>query len=74
MDEISFQKIAEDVIATFDKPALRPIFIFCVNGHLAAALAIKIVMETNKTFTKELAVAYVMSKRYEIKDMPSWLY
>ena len=49
-------------------------FIFCVNGYIAAALAIRIVMETNKAFNKELAVAYVMNKRYEIKDMPSWFY
>lgn len=48
--------------------------IFCVNGFLSAAVAIKLLMETNKTFSKELAVAYVMNKRYEMKDMPNWLY
>jgi hypothetical protein len=31
-------------------------------------------MHTNKAFNKELAVAYVMNKRFELKDMPSWLY
>jgi len=31
-------------------------------------------MKTNKAFNKEIAVAYVMNKRYELKDMPSWLY
>lgn len=46
----------------------------CVNGMLASALAIRLMMETNKAFNKELAVAYVMNLRYEVKDMPSWLY
>jgi hypothetical protein len=31
-------------------------------------------MDTNKTYTKELATAYVMSKRYELKDMEAWLF
>ena len=56
-----------------DKDRL-PIFIFDVNGMIAAAVAIKLMMETNKTFNKELAVAYIMNKRYELKDMPGWLY
>jgi hypothetical protein len=51
-----------------------PVFVFDVNGFLAGAIAIKVLMSTNKTFSKELAVAYVMNKRYELRDMPSWLY
>ena len=45
-----------------------------VNGMLASALAVKLMMATNKMYNKELAVAYVMNLRYEVKDMPSWLY
>jgi hypothetical protein len=46
----------------------------CVNGFLSGAIAAKLIMETNKTFNRELAMAYVMGKRYELKDMPGWLY
>ena len=52
----------------------EPIFIFCVNGFLSGAIAVRLTMESNKTFTKELAMAYVMNKRYDLKDMPGWLY
>merc|ERR1712070_1299005 len=45
-----------------------------INGSLACALGVKLLMAQNKMFTKELAVAKVMNLRYEIKDMPSWLY
>lgn len=37
-------------------------------------MAIKLQMDTNKTFNKELASAFVMTKRYELKDMAPWLY
>lgn len=57
-----------------DKKDKLPMFIFCVNGYLSSAVAIKLLMETNKAFSKEIAVAYVMNKRYELKDMPNWLY
>ena len=65
--------ISEQVISIINE-GKGPVFIFCVNGFLSGAIAIKVQMATNKTFTKELAVAYVMNKRYELKDMPSWLY
>jgi len=41
---------------------------------LSGALAIKLTMEFNKTFNRELAMTYVANKRYELKDMPRWLY
>ena len=34
----------------------------------------KVVMDTNKTFTKELATAFVITKRYELNDVQTWLY
>lgn len=48
--------------------------VFCVSGQISGAMAIKLQMDTNKTFNKELASAYVMTKRYELKDMQPWLY
>lgn len=54
--------------------AKEPLMIFCVSGHVSGAMAIKLQMDTNKTFNKELASAYVMTKRYELKDMQAWLY
>ena len=47
---------------------------FCVSGMVSGAVAVKIMMDTNLNYSKEMAVAYVMSKRYELKDMPSWLF
>ena len=47
---------------------------FCVNGMFSGAIAVKLIMEYNKTFNRELAMAYVTGKRYELKDMPVWLY
>jgi len=52
----------------------QPIFIFCVNGMFSGAVAAKLMMETNQTFNKEIAMAYVMNKRYELQEMPNWLY
>jgi len=45
----------------------QPIFIFCVNGMFSGAVAAKLMMETNQTFNKEIAMAYVMNKRYELQ-------
>lgn len=51
-----------------------PVFLFCINGFLSSAVACEYVMRTNKAFSKEIAMAYIMNKRYENKDMPAWLY
>jgi len=48
--------------------------LMCVSGQLSGALAIKVVMDTNATFTKELATAFVMTKRYELNAIQAWLY
>jgi hypothetical protein len=47
---------------------------FCVIGIFSGAIAVKLIMEYNKTFNRELAMAYVTGKRYELKEMPGWLY
>ena len=75
METLPLHSIYEQIQTTvLDHKEKLPCFIFCVNGLLSGAVAVKIMMESNKTFTKELAVAYVMNKRYELKDMPNWLY
>mmetsp|Transcript_19224 Transcript_19224/g.29471 ORF Transcript_19224/g.29471 Transcript_19224/m.29471 type:complete len:114 (-) Transcript_19224:3-344(-) len=53
-----------------------PVFMFCVNGQLSGAIAGRLAMEQNKAFmgNKEIAMASIFSKRYELKDMPTWLY
>ena len=51
-----------------------PILIFDISGMLSAALGVKIMLETNKAWSKEIAMAYIINKRYEAKDMPAWLY
>ena len=47
---------------------------FCINGYLSAAVAARYIMEKTKGANKQLAIASIMSKRYENKDMPSWLF
>jgi hypothetical protein len=31
-------------------------------------------LDQNKMFQKETAAAFVMQRRYELKDLPGWLY
>jgi len=31
-------------------------------------------MDTNKMFSKEIATAFVMQRRFELKDIQPWLY
>lgn len=75
LETLPIHTITEQIQSqVLDKKEKLPMFIFCVNGYLSGAVAVKLLMETNKTFSKELAVASVMNKRYELKDMPHWLY
>jgi hypothetical protein len=41
---------------------------------LSAAICIKVMLETNKAWSKEIATAFIINKRYEAKDIPPWLY
>ena len=68
MDEIS------EMVQKLIKEGKGPVFMFCVSGQVAGGVAIKIQMDTNVNYSKEMAVAYVMSKRYELKDMKPWLF
>ena len=51
-----------------------PVFVFDISGILSAALCVKVMLETNRAWSKEIATAFIINKRYEAKDMPSWLY
>ena len=65
-----------DVISTQLQAMLKKgkVFIFCPSGQVSGALAIKFAMDTNKVFTKEIATAFAMQRRFELKDMAPWLY
>lgn len=41
---------------------------------LSAAIGVKVMLETNRAWSKELAMAYIINKRYDAKEMPAWLY
>ena len=69
----SFEPVV-DKIEEIHKTSEYPVFLFCVNGFLSSAIACQYLMRVNSTFSKELAMASVMAKRYENKDMPGWLY
>ena len=58
----------EGILHSKDKQSF-PVMIFCLTGQISGAMAIKLQMDTNSTFNKEIASAYVMTKRYELKDM-----
>lgn len=55
-------------------PDKKPILIFDVSGMLSAAICIKVMLETNKAWSREIATAFILNKRYEAKEIPSWLY
>jgi hypothetical protein len=51
-----------------------PLFVFDVSGMLSAAVCLKVILDTNKAWSKEIGTVFIINKRYEAKDMPSWLY
>jgi hypothetical protein len=71
---IDFDPLSTQVQELIKDKNKSPVMIFCVSGQVSGALAIKMTMDTNKTFNKELASAYVMTKRYELKDIQPWLF
>jgi hypothetical protein len=74
LEALDLQPIVDQVKEVMDNKEKQPVFMFCVNGMFSGAIAVKLIMEYNKTFNRELAMAYVTGKRYELKDMPGWLY
>ena len=67
-----------DVISAFIvneiKSSRGPVFMFDVSGIISAALSIRVMLEFNRAWSKEIATAFIFNKRYEAKDMPAWLY
>ena len=57
-------------------PETGPVLILCVSGYLSGALAIKVSMDTNPSFTShpQIASTYVMQRRHELKDIEPWLF
>jgi len=41
---------------------------------ISYAFGVKLMIEKNKAWSKEIAMLYIINKRYEAKDMPSWLF
>lgn len=52
----------------------NPVLVFCLSGFISSALCIKIMVETNRAWSKEIATLYVVGKRYEAREIPAWLY
>lgn len=69
--DIDMDALAQLVITEMKQ---GPVFVFDISGILSAALCIKVMMETNRAWSREIATAFIINKRYETKDMPSWLY
>ena len=69
MDFDAISVMLRDVMATGVK-----VLLFCPSGQMSGALAIKWAMDSNKMFTKEIATAFVMQRRYEVKELHPWLF
>ena len=72
--DIDIDVIAELIITSIKSVESAPVFVFDVSGILSAAICCKVMLESNRAWSKEIATAFIINKRYEAKDMPSWLY
>lgn len=68
---IDFDIISQLVLEEIKK---APVFVFDVSGILSAAVCLKVMVDSNRAWSKEIAMAFIINKRYEAKDMPAWLY
>lgn len=66
--------VVAGLILNVIKEQTGPVFIFDISGILSAAVCVKFMIESNRAWSKEIATAFIINKRYEAKDMPSWLY
>ena len=71
---IEIDQIVEQILIDIGTSAKRPVLIFDISGMLSAAICIKVMLETNKAWSREIATAFIINKRYEAKDIPPWLY
>lgn len=51
-----------------------PVFVFDVSGMLSFAVCLKVMLDINKAWSKEIGTAFIINKRYEARDIPAWLY
>ena len=72
--DIDFDMLSDQVQELMNDESKAPLLLLCLSGHLSGALAMKVCLDTNKTFTKELASMYVMQRRYELKEIEHWLF
>ena len=72
--QIDFDLIVSQILTEKENLEKTPILLFCVSGMISAAACLRLLLETNKAWPKEIATAYIMNKRYETKDFPAWLY
>ena len=70
--DIDIDLVAELIVTEIKTAA--PVFVFDVSGILSSAICCKVMIETNRAWSKEIATAFIINKRYEAKDMPPWLY
>ena len=70
---VDFDEIYDKVVHWIDNEH-KTVFVFDLSGQVASAFAIKYFWHKNKHFPKDIATASVMNKRFEVKDMPGWLF
>ena len=68
---IDMDAVAQIVLAEIKT---NSVFVFDVSGIISAALCVKVMLETNRAWSKEIATAFIIKKRYEARDLPPWLY
>mmetsp|Transcript_33222 Transcript_33222/g.32322 ORF Transcript_33222/g.32322 Transcript_33222/m.32322 type:complete len:198 (+) Transcript_33222:384-977(+) len=71
---LDIETVCDYIINELQTKENTPILVFCINGVISSAVCTRVMLRTNKAWSKEIALAYIMNKRYEAKDMPSWLF
>jgi hypothetical protein len=66
--------VAELIFGMIEKKENIPVLVFDLTGLISAAICARVMLLINKAWPKEIAMAYIMNKRYEVKDMPAWLF
>ena len=73
---LDFDDLSQQVQTLMGNQETGPVLLLCVSGQLSGALAIKVCMDTNASFSShpQIASTYVMQRRYELKDIEPWLF
>lgn len=72
--DLDIEAPVEYILELMQKKEKTPILVFCLTGMISAAVCTRVMLQTNKAWSKEIALAYILNKRYECREMPSWLY